>query len=51
VIVAWREAGANVRAASLPGEPFWTIQEMTIAPGLIAATTDALRTAGAAGQP
>ena len=33
-----------VLARSVLGEPFWTIQETTIAPGLLEATEDSLRT-------
>ena len=39
VIERWRETGAQVSAASVRGEPFWTLQETTVAPELIAETT------------
>ena len=41
-IEAWREAGLPVALRICPGEPFWTIQETTLAPAMIAATLAAL---------
>jgi len=38
VVDRWREDGAAVAAAAVAGEPFWTLQETTIAPTLIAET-------------
>lgn len=38
VIEAWRAAGAAVDARIVAGEPFWSIQETTVAPALLAAT-------------
>lgn len=35
VIEAWQDAGANVTAHVVEGEPFWNIQEQTLAPELI----------------
>ncbi len=35
----WRKAGARLRTTTVVGEPFWTLQETTLAPALIAATT------------
>lgn len=42
VIDAWRQAGIEVRHANVAGEPFWALQETTIAPEVIADTTAAL---------
>lgn len=42
VIEAWRAAGLDVRARSFTGEAFWTATELTLAPDLIAQTTEAL---------
>lgn len=39
VIEAWEQAGSDVRHAVVGGEPFWSLQETTLAPALIAATT------------
>lgn len=47
VIERWRETGARIAAATVPGEPFWTLQETTTAPALIAET--ARRIAGGDG--
>jgi exosortase A-associated hydrolase 2 len=38
VIEGWREEGARVSEATVIGEPFWTLQETTLAPRLLAAT-------------
>lgn len=38
VIKRWREGGATVAAATVAGEPFWALQETTVAPALIAET-------------
>jgi hypothetical protein len=38
VIEAWTAAGCAVNATTVPGEPFWTLQETTVAPALVAAT-------------
>lgn len=42
VMEKWRNAGVNVSARTVQGEPFWSTQEMAIAPALIQATVDAL---------
>ena len=42
IIGAWTEAGIDVSTVVCAGEPFWTIQETTIAPALIDATVAAL---------
>lgn len=42
VIAAWREAGTTARTRVIPGEAFWSIQETTLVPPLIAATVEAL---------
>jgi exosortase A-associated hydrolase 2 len=39
VVEDWRQAGVDVSAATVPGDPFWTLQETTLAPALLAATT------------
>jgi exosortase A-associated hydrolase 2 len=39
VAEAWRQAGLRVSAATVSGDPFWTLQETTLAPALLAATT------------
>jgi exosortase A-associated hydrolase 2 len=39
VAEGWRQAGMSVSAATVPGDPFWTLQETTLAPALLAATT------------
>lgn len=38
VIDAWTKAGAVVNAAVVAGEPFWSLQETTLAPALLDAT-------------
>jgi exosortase A-associated hydrolase 2 len=40
VIEAWREAGVPVKAETVAGEPFWRIEETTLAPSLIARTRE-----------
>ena len=40
VIEKWRQSGARVAAQVVTGPPFWTIQDTTVAPALIEATTD-----------
>lgn len=42
IIDAWSAAGIEVTATVCEGEPFWTIQETTLAPALIDATVAAL---------
>jgi exosortase A-associated hydrolase 2 len=44
VAEAWQAAGPTVLAEPISGEPFWSIQEVTVAPRLIAATAAALGT-------
>ncbi len=44
VVEAWRHAGSPVTARTVPGDPFWTLQETTLAPELLAATTQAVET-------
>jgi exosortase A-associated hydrolase 2 len=39
VIEVWRKNGHRLSAVTVAGDPFWTLQETTLAPGLIAATT------------
>lgn len=41
---AWRDGGCDVRVDIRAGDPFWTIQETTLAPALIDATLAALQT-------
>jgi len=41
VIERWRKSGVEVSAATVVGDPFWTLQETTLAPALLAATTRA----------
>ena len=43
VIEKWRKTGAEVSATAVAGAPFWTLQETTLAPALIAATENALK--------
>jgi exosortase A-associated hydrolase 2 len=38
----WAAAGMPVQAEAVPGDPFWSLQEITIAPRLIQATTRVL---------
>jgi exosortase A-associated hydrolase 2 len=40
----WRTAGATVSIVGVAGEPFWTTQEVTLAPDLLAATLRVLAT-------
>jgi exosortase A-associated hydrolase 2 len=42
VVEAWRTAGVPVHARAVRGEPFWALQEITIAPELITATHAAI---------
>ena len=44
VIETWRKAAATVSAMTVAGNPFWALQETTLAPELLAATTDAFQT-------
>lgn len=44
IVDSWREAGCDVRVDVRPSDPFWTIQETTLAPALIEATLTALET-------
>ncbi len=39
----WRKAGIAVSTKTVPGDPFWTLQETTLAPEMLAATTAALQ--------
>jgi exosortase A-associated hydrolase 2 len=39
VIERWRAVGCDVRPRTVVGEQFWSLQETTIAPALLAATT------------
>lgn len=43
IVDAWRAAGASVHTRTVAGEPFWVTQEITECPGLIEATTEAIR--------
>ncbi|MEX2455420.1 MAG: hydrolase 2, exosortase A system-associated [Rhodospirillaceae bacterium] len=42
IVEAWAAAGARVSLSLCAGEPFWTIQETTVAPAMIDATLAAL---------
>ena len=42
VIGAWRDRGARIETRVVEGEPFWTIQETTVAPAMIDATLEML---------
>jgi exosortase A-associated hydrolase 2 len=44
VIETWRQAGLRGSAMTVEGDPFWALQETTLAPDLIAATTNTFRT-------
>lgn len=44
VIEAWREAGVTASTMTIAGDPFWALQETTLAPDLLAATTNAFQT-------
>jgi exosortase A-associated hydrolase 2 len=48
VVGAWRDAGIAVNADTQAGEAFWTVQELTLAPRLIAATAAVLGADGTA---
>ncbi len=39
VVNRWLEQGLDIKASAVSGEPFWGLQEITIAPGLLDATT------------
>jgi exosortase A-associated hydrolase 2 len=41
VVAAWSAAGVDVRAEAVQGEPFWSLQEITVAPRLLPATAHA----------
>lgn len=41
VVADWQDAGGDVVAAVVPGEPFWSTQEIAECPALIAATVAA----------
>jgi exosortase A-associated hydrolase 2 len=38
VVETWRASGIEVSAVTVPGQQFWTLQETTLAPDLLAAT-------------
>lgn len=40
VVEHWRRAGITSSSRTVAGDPFWMLQETTLAPALIAATTD-----------
>jgi exosortase A-associated hydrolase 2 len=42
LVEQWQKSGHATSAAVIVGDPFWSLQEITLAPGLIAATTAAL---------
>jgi len=46
VVADWRQTGRSVDARVVAGEPFWQIQETTLAPALITATVAALSREG-----
>jgi exosortase A-associated hydrolase 2 len=43
VVEAWRKTATEVSTATVAGDPFWTLQETTLAPALLTATTGALQ--------
>lgn len=43
VVDAWRKVGLAVSTATVVGDPFWTLQETTLAPALLATTTQTYR--------
>jgi hypothetical protein len=43
VVERWKEAGLDVRTATVAGEPFWSTIEITLCEPLVDATTEALR--------
>lgn len=43
IINGWREGGSTIEAETIVGEPFWSLQETTIAPKLIKRTTEVLK--------
>jgi len=45
VVDQWTDAGVPVAAATVPGDAFWSIQETTLVPELLEATTECLRAA------
>jgi exosortase A-associated hydrolase 2 len=47
VIAKWRDAGLAPEVETVVGEAFWSIQETTLAPALIARTTELMGPAGA----
>ncbi|TVO73588.1 hydrolase 1, exosortase A system-associated [Sedimenticola selenatireducens] len=42
IVDQWRQEGIDIDAELVAGDPFWTTQEITMAPSLIKRTTDAL---------
>ena len=42
VVDGWRAAGVSVRARTIAGEPFWTMQEISECPELVSATLESL---------
>ena len=44
IIDAWSEKGVSVETRLCAGDPFWTIQETTVAPAMIEAALNALQT-------
>ncbi len=42
VIKIWRDGGAEIQTCVVEGDPFWSIQETTLAPALIRKTTEIL---------
>ena len=38
VVEAWRKKGMDISALTVRGDPFWMLQETTLAPALLAAT-------------
>jgi len=43
VAAGWRKAGISIATHAVSGEPFWALQETTLAPELLTATTEAMR--------
>ena len=50
-IAGLRESGADLDARTIAGEPFWVIEETTIAPALLEATAEAIAGASAGAGP
>lgn len=42
VTAQWQEAGINISTSVIPGEPFWSTQEIAMAPDVVSATSGVL---------